>query len=256
MAHPKCLHCSNHPRNGKVCSDCLKHIEQAEKFKPTVAAFIESIQAPPGFVKTTGVGTHTGIEFYGPDTHWSKDQPWWQRTLFVLLENAADGIKIALNVSQTPEMHREVKRGPRGAHLGWKRAVPTVSASGHTCYKTEKGFWVSFDARGVSDSFYVSAYSPMTPTTITEQVERVTKSRERSKGMLQIPGFGYSVHKDDFEAMKKRLQDGGSQTFTPRGFGTGHRVSTRPSRYATQLSAETAQFFGVPALYDETFDHD
>lgn len=74
--------------------------------------------------------------------------------------------------------------------------------------------------------------------------------------MVSIPGFGFRIHQDNLEAVKKKIQNSGPHTFTPSGFGTGHILSTRGSRYSKPMPAETAKFFGVPVLYDETFDHD
>jgi hypothetical protein len=241
MPTTKCLYCTKHPRNGRICSGCKLKRLQAERFKKTVAAFIDSVELP-GFTKTV---TPNKDEFWS-----GKKRPWWMQSTCVALENTETCIKIRINVSHGPTMHAETRGGKK---------KPYVHGDGHTEWKTESGHWASFDRLGVSDSFYIGAYGDNgsdISETLLQQVIRVGESRERSEHMVSIPGFGYRVHQDNLDALKKKIQSGGSHSFTPNGFGTGHRVSTRPSRYAVRMPQETAAFFGVGALYDETFDHD
>jgi hypothetical protein len=255
MPNTKCLHCSNRVSTNKVCVDCRRSEQQATKFKPVIRAFIDSFPVPEGFVKETGEGWHNGTT-HEKNGGWGIGQPWWRGSDYVLIRNEAAGIAISCCVSRAPEMHREWTKGKKPKKLP---AKPVLSASGHTCFKAESGFWASFDRRGVSDSFYLGAYGDTAgdiERVIQEQIALVGRSREASKHMVSIPGFSYRVHQDNLEAMKKRIQSGASQTFTPSGFGTGHRLSTRRSRYSKQMPAETAAFFGVDALYDDTFDHD
>jgi len=256
MPTNKCLHCNNRVSSNTVCVDCRKSEQQATKFKPVIRAFIDSFPVPEGFVKETGEGWHNGTTHEKNGAWDNSGQPWWRGTDYVLIRNEATGIVISCCISREPEMHARWSKDKKPKRLPTK---PVLSASGHTAFKAESGSWRSFDRRGVSDSFYLGAYGDTAgdiERVIQEQVDLVAKSRERSKHMVSIPGFGYSVHQDQLEEVRKRIQGGGTQTFTPGGFGTGHRLSTRRSRYSKQMPAETAAFFGVPALYDDTFDHD
>lgn len=235
--------------NGE-CNGCKEKAAKTAALAPTVAAFVASVQAPAGFVKTTGRGTHTGMELYPED----KSRPWPNNSTWILLENVDAGIKIAINISDLPS-----QRYKAGEKLPITNTIDDLDCSGHTVFKTEKGGWATFDRRGVEDSFYLGSYgdSPADVSrVIQEQLVKIEASKETSKKMVTIPGFGYSVHQDQLESLKKKLASGQSHSFTPSGFGTGHRVSTKKSRYATKMPAETAKFFGVTALYDETFDHD
>jgi hypothetical protein len=226
-ASTECIYCHKHPRADKVCSECKTEEKQAEKFKPVVQAFIDDFPVPAGFTKTTGEGWHNGMT-HEPTPNFYQETPWWRSTRFVMIENVEAGIRIACCVSNGPEMHapwdeKRTKRLP---------AKPVLSGNGHTCYKGELG-WRTFDRHGVSDSFYLGAFGDGDiAQIIQEQLDLIEKARERSKHMISIPGFSYRVHKDELEAMKARLKSGQSQSFTPAGFGTGHSLSTRKSRWA------------------------
>jgi hypothetical protein len=231
---------------GGECKDCKENAAKAAALKPAVAAFVDSVQAPAGFVKTSGRGFHGGMEL------WSEAQ--MPGSTYILLENVDAGIKIAINISDLPS-----QRYKKGEKLPVTNCVVDLDCNGHTAFKTETGWWATFDRRGIEDSFYLGNYgdSPAEVSrVIQEQLVKIEASKETSKKMVKIPGFGYSVHQDQLEALKKKLASGQSHNFMPSGMGTGHRVSTKRSRYATKMPAETAKFFGVTALYDETFDHD
>ena len=232
--------------NGE-CNDCKENAAKAAALAPTVAAFVASVQAPAGFVKSSGRGFHSGFEL------WPEDKDKMSGSTWILLENVDAGIKIAINVSDLPS-----QRYSKGEKLPITNTVDDLDCNGHTVFKGAKG-WLSFDRRGIEDSFYLGNYGE-SPTDVSrviqEQLVRIEEAKETSKKMVAIPGFGFSVHQDQLEALKKKLASGQSHSFTPSGFGTGHRVSTKRSRYATKMPAETAKFFGVTALYDETFDHD
>jgi len=232
------------------CDSCRENSAKIAALAATVAAFVESVQAPAGFVKTTGRGTHTGMELYPED----KSRPWPSNSTWILLENVDAGIKIAINVSDIPS-----QRYKAGKKIPCRNTFDDLDCSGHTVFKTERGGWSTFDRRGIEDSFYLGNYSDPpadVSRVIQEQLAKIAVSKETSKKMVKIPGFGYSVHQDELEALKKKLAMGRSHSFTPAGMGTGHRLSTKPSRFATKMPFETAEFFGVVALYDETFDHD
>ncbi len=248
----KCAFCSNYTRTGTTCAKCRREEAQAERWKPAVQAFIDGIETPPGWSKTVGDGWHDG--FSAERSSWS-GQPWWRETRWALLTNEDDSIRIAVDVNNGPEMHAPRGQTPGGRR---KRARALISGSGHTAYKDESGTWRTFDRRGVDDSFYLGAYGDNDVNLVVQkQIERVASARERSKQMVQIPGFGFRIHQDQVEAVKKKLQSGGSHTFTPAGFGTGHRLSTkRTASWSKPLPPETAEFFGVRQLWDEHFDHD
>jgi len=232
--------------NGE-CNDCKENAAKAAALAPTVAAFVASVQAPAGFVKSTGRGSHTGMELWAETASRKVDSTW------ILLENADAGIKIAINVSDFPS-----QRYKAGKKIPCRNTLDDLTCDGHTVFKTDKG-WRSFDRRGVEDSFYLGNYgdSPADVSKVIQvQLERIVESKETSKKMVAIPGFGFSVHQDQLEALKKKLASGLSHTFMPSGFGTGHIICINKSRFGTRMSAETAKFFGVPALYDETFDAD
>lgn len=234
--------CYKCEKAGTQCGDCKERAKKVAKLAPAVRAFVDYIQAPSGFTKTSGRGHHNGIEL-----HSSECSTW------VLLENVEAGIRIAINVADEPSSRYE-----KGEKIPCRNTMEDLSCNGHTCYKTDTG-WKTFDRRGVGDSFYMGDnVEPVADVSrvIQEQIERIATAKERSKKMVPIPGFGYSIHQDNLEEVKKKIQRGGSHTFTPAGFGTGHVVSTRRSRFATRMPAEIAAFFGVSALYDETFDHD
>lgn len=253
----KCLHCYKYPRTGKVCSECKKVEAQATRFKPVRQAWIDKLPCPAGFVKTTGEGYNTGM---GPDRLGilGVERPWWRESSWVLFESESEGMRIAMNVANLPAVPTKwVGKGRNARRVVAGKPMP--SASGHTSYKDENGHWRTFDRHGVGDSFGVGDYGEDPndmATVLSEQITRCVVGREKSKQMVQIPGFGFRIHRDQIEEVKKLLKSGGRKTFTPSGFGTGHILSIKQSRYSKRLPQETAEFFGVNALYDETFDHD
>jgi hypothetical protein len=248
----KCAYCSNYTRSGSTCATCRRDEAQAERWKPMVQSFIAGIETPPGWTKTSGDGWHNG--FSAEKSSWP-GQPWWRETQWVLLTNEDDSIRIAIDVNNGPEMHAPRGQTPAGRR---KRAKALISGSGHTLYKNADGQWRTFDRRGVDDSFYLGAYGDNDVNTVVQQqIERIANAKERLKQMLSIPGFGFSIHQDSYGPVKKKLQQGGTHTFTPSGFGIGHRISTnRRTSYSKPLPQETADFFDVKQLWDEQFDHD
>lgn len=234
-------YCTACKESKSTCKECKEHFAKAEKLAPAVRSFIESIEAPEGFTKTIGRGGHSGLQVWrdGSNSTW------------VLLEG--DDIKICLEVDDQP-----YDRYKGGKKIPCRNTIEDLQVRGHTCFKTDK-FWSTFDRLGVEDSFYLGGYGePCSDVAkvIAAQIERVARHHETSKKMVSIPGFGWKVHQDSLEDMKKKFKAGGSHRFTPSGFSTGHIVSARRTRYSKPMKPETAQFFGVPALYVETFDHD
>jgi hypothetical protein len=132
---------------------------------------------------------------------------------------------------------------------------------GHTSFKTPRG-WLSFDRRGVEDSFY---HRPLFKgdkkrdlnELVTEQLERVRDRQAYYAAAVPIPGIPFTVAPDGVEGLKERLKKG-SLTFTPSGFGTGYVVSKRPQRgqQSKRATSELETFLGSSPLFVSTFDAD
>jgi hypothetical protein len=127
---------------------------------------------------------------------------------------------------------------------------------GHTYY-FNKNYWYCFDERGIEDSFYVNIEPENTPQQVVdEQIKRIKYSIERSAGFVSIPGFGWSIHKDNIERAKEEIMSGG-RLFTPHGMGQANRLTHKQrSRYARKANDETAKFFGFKELWIEDVDWD
>lgn len=134
--------------------------------------------------------------------------------------------------------------------------------SGHTRF-LHKGAWLSFDRTGVEDSFYhvplfkghgVSDLNVI----VAEQIERVKKRLEYFASAVSIPGIPFTVAPDGVEPLKQRLAKTGVVSFHPSGFGTGYRLTKRPTRGGGEQRAlaATETFFGVSPLYVSTLDCD
>ncbi len=132
-----------------------------------------------------------------------------------------------------------------------------VAYSGTTQFKTERG-WLSFDRRGVSDSF-ASPYDGPLPDpaqVVAEQLQRVEKFREEDADRIDVPGIGHRITPRMREEYSAQLRAGKTIAFIPSGFGTGLRYSVKKARWATPAAPALAAFFGVPKLYCETVDCD
>jgi hypothetical protein len=142
------------------------------------------------------------------------------------------------------------------------------SGCGHTQFKAETG-WRSFDRRGVEDSFYHAKMydgddqSYDADEIVTEQLKRITESREYHKTAVAVPGLpggSWTVAPDAVEELKRRLKKSGHLSFTPSGFGTGYMVTKRPQRglqYGeTKATPELEAFLGHAPLYVHTLDCD
>lgn len=126
-----------------------------------------------------------------------------------------------------------------------------VHGDGTTSFDTAQGRR-TFDRRGVESSFYwmkqydgdSSEYAP--PAAIIErQLERIKESRAKFATAIAIPQIGFTIQPAELENLKKTLESGGSRTFTPAGFGTGYRLSTKWSRSASQATSELQVFLGI-----------
>lgn len=136
--------------------------------------------------------------------------------------------------------------------------------SGHTTFTTERGER-TFDRTGVADSFSVYPKYHATPadtpettgTKLLEQIALVATSRANVKNSVPVPGLGYSVTPETRAKYTADLLAGRGVSFTPSGFGTGYRLTTRQySRYDKPAKPETRAFFGVPSLFIQQLDCD
>lgn len=126
---------------------------------------------------------------------------------------------------------------------------------GHTYFKNGS-YWSSFDRRGIEDSFYVDPIPRETPQQVVDgQIERVKKTLENAKNFIKIPGFNWSIHKDNIEKVKEEIKKHG-HTFAPRGMGRAERLKAKPDRYSRPANKETAEFFGFKQLWIDDIDWD
>jgi hypothetical protein len=134
-------------------------------------------------------------------------------------------------------------------------------ASGHTSFDTVHGRR-TFDAHGVSDSFYLSPWATVAEADeiVTAEIAKCRKSRGRIATSVVMPNYGYLFTAESLEEARKTLRAGKTLTRAPAGFGTGHYF--RKSRgkfghaYSTPAPASVVEFFGVGPIWVETFDHD
>jgi len=204
------------------------------KITKAMRTFAAKIVAPEGFTREER------------DDHYSNGQQYdgWHKmlgTLTVMLKS--DDVVITFAIEDT---------------VDWASKKKALRYNGHTNFKTEKG-WRSFDRLGVEDSFYSPWNSKELPdpaTVIAEQLERIVKAKAADAERVDIPGLPYRINEAGRKERSQALKTRGCTTFTPSGFGTGHTVTTKKTRYGKPLPKATADFFGVQALYVETFDHD
>jgi hypothetical protein len=136
-------------------------------------------------------------------------------------------------------------------------------ATGHVTFTTKLGTR-TFDRLGVDDSFYINPPEKGEPgivessnTTILEQLERITKSRETMERSETVPQIGFTVTPERKAEVTRQLKAGKTFSFTSSGFGTGYLLMTRPtSRYSERAKPELAKFFDVPAVYFDRMDCD
>ena len=86
-------------------------------------------------------------------------------------------------------------------------------------------------------------------------VERIPAARARLARSERVPGIPFSVTPEQKADIADKLSAGGMYRFTPSGFGTGYTLTGRKNRYGTQ-HRPLARFFGVAAVWVETFDAD
>lgn len=200
-----------------------------------VVAFFAALATPPGFSKETY--TETG---------WDMTSTPAPAVVFRNLD-AEPGTEIKLIMDPKPtEYELQNSFGIRG--------------SGHTTFYTSKGR-MTFDRRGVDDSFYVTNRDDVESVnaTIAAQIARVAESRARLATCLTMPKYGYNVTPEILERDRDLLKRGLVARYAPAGFGTGHffaRSRNRVSRYAVRADKTVEDFFAVGPLFVETFDHD
>lgn len=135
------------------------------------------------------------------------------------------------------------------------------SGCGHTSF-LHKGNWLSFDRRGIEDSFYHlpmwdGGDVPDVNVIITEQIERVAEYLKVADTFIQVPDLPFTVTPKRLAELKKQLGSNKSVSFMPSGFGTGYMVAPRKTdRRDKRATQATEDFFGVSPLYISTFDAD
>lgn len=144
---------------------------------------------------------------------------------------------------------------------GWVSSGQSkVGYSGTTLYLVPgKGTcYYSFDRTGVEDSFYGTDETDINEL-VAKQQARIQASIERIGRSVAVPGLPFSVTPERQAELSNRLNTQGVVSLTPSGFGTGymlHKKAPRSTRYFKEGSKELAQFFGLPAIWITTFDHD
>ena len=136
--------------------------------------------------------------------------------------------------------------------------------AGHTTFKLFDGSTVSFDRRGIDDSFYHYASWSRTidkedlNALVAEQIQRVTQYLEKAATFISIPGLPFTTTPQALEIQKKKLRSkNGHITLCPAGFGTGYIISTvKVNSYQKRALQVTEAFFGTSPLYISTFDAD
>ena len=140
------------------------------------------------------------------------------------------------------------------------------NGSGHTRFKVDGRGWLTFDRRGVEDSFY--HLNPFTGVRtekslndiVAEQLAKVEASRVKLKSSVMVPDVGHYVSLDGLEQLQLDLKARGYIQFVPSGFGTGYFVSKKPQqglKYGERrASQELEKFLGVSPLYVCPFDCD
>lgn len=137
--------------------------------------------------------------------------------------------------------------------------------SGTTSFFVEGRGWLTFDRRGVEDSFYFLPFweGDVRPTVlemITEHLARIEERRKYYLEAITIPQIGHTVSQEGLAKMKATFKKNGitaSQSFHPSGFGTGYIVSRQPSRYGSKRAIKALEdLIGVAPLYISTFDAD
>lgn len=136
------------------------------------------------------------------------------------------------------------------------------SGSGHTSFVTKHGVR-TYDRIGVDDSFYVTDWKTKgvvenLAEILTEQVKRARESIERINNSVIVPGLTFSptLTAAQVEEHREKLRKKLSVSFAPGGFGTGHVILTKKTRWSRPAKKELVDFFNVGPLYVEDFDHD
>ena len=122
-----------------------------------------------------------------------------------------------------------------------------------------EGQHYSFDKRGFSAAININLDEDRDPMgMIKEQLDRVHKSIETKARSIPVPGIGGMMTPERREEISKLLKSGHPWMRDPAGggMGQGQSYSIKPSKYSRKVSDLAAKFFGVPALYVESYDHD
>lgn len=141
----------------------------------------------------------------------------------------------------------------------------TVSGSTEFTENVDSDKWLTFDRRGISDSFYIAEFSKYeTPADVArcirDQIQRVADSRYRAANTLSLPGplARWKRTKGEIDQLRDQLKDRGKFSLHTYGMGTGYTISVEPvdSRQSKVASKEISDFFGFRKLYITPFDAD
>jgi hypothetical protein len=188
-----------------------------------------AVATPVGFTKQATVGYHDG------SYHHTHNVP--PGDTAVVIEK--DDVRIVFNIGT-----KKKDDYPKGT---------TIAASGHTLFKTAKG-WHNLSRRGVDDAFYTNELEE--PSVVIErEIARAQASKKRSEELIDVPGLPFRVHPEKLPEIKAKLAKGKVHELHPYGFGIGYRLAKRLSSWAKPAPPETSAFFGV-RLVMETMDCD
>lgn len=204
---------------------------------PRAATIIRGIETPPGFEREVTI----------IDLGWG-DVP-----------NVVDCLKLT-----SPDVRIEIH------FTGGRKSYEL--ASGHVYFDTNLGER-TLDRTGVEDSFYIDnplkwsketleRYGSADPIVAANEkirkivTETVPQAQARINRSERVPTIPFTVTPERKAEITELLQSGKTHTFTPSGFGTGYRLTTRRSQWTRPGPAELAKFFGVRAVHLERLDCD
>jgi len=131
-----------------------------------------------------------------------------------------------------------------------------VELCGHTSYEYDENTY-SFDAYGVSDSFYHGMDNEQSLNDkIAKQLERIKESVEYHTTALTIPQINRSISPERYTEAKKELAAGKSFSSTTAGFGVWYTINKRPLKYGKRAGEELEEFFGISPLYIQSQEMD
>lgn len=147
-----------------------------------------------------------------------------------------------------------------------------LRGGGHTSFTPDGKRWLTFDRRGIEDSFYwlpfsiaknVKAAEPDLNAIVDEQRKKCVAAIADNHNVLDIPGTCFRAHKNRVEEWKKLIKAGKVALMTPAGMGTALHVRSKaaPPRSRgynpwRRAPAELEAFMGLGPLWVESVDWD